>query len=374
MTRACGRWWSRCADGPDQLLVLHVRLWRRGVPPVGAGVSGTELVIVDTLVPAVVFSDGGVDKILSDVEAQVRAEKVDISTVAGRKACASLAHKVARSKTALDDMGKALTADLKAQTGRVDAERRKIRDRLDALKDEVRLPLTEWENAETRRAEGHESAIRTILNQTTFNDAMPPVQEIQSRILGLDGLMDRDWQEFSSRAKDMHKKVSGWLEQILATAIKREAEAAEADRLRKEEAERSRVAREEQIAAEAAARATLRAEANANAAKVAAQARAERDRAAVATAQRDAMLAAEAQKAAEERAERAVEDERRRVAAVAAEQERQQAVREKDRKHKAAVNNEALDALVGIGLDRGVAGNVVVAIAKGKISHVSIKY
>ena len=77
--------------------------------------ESTDLVALRVLTPAVVFVPGGVDKIIGQIEAEVRAVKTDISTKAGREAIGSLAYKVARSKTALDDMGKALAADWKAR-------------------------------------------------------------------------------------------------------------------------------------------------------------------------------------------------------------------------------------------------------------------
>ena len=114
--------------------------------------SGTDLIIPEVLnVQAVFVEAGGVEKIIAEIETKARAVKTDISTTSGRMAVASLAHKVARSKTALDELGKNFVAELKKTTSAVDAERRTIRDRLDALKDEVRKPLTEWENADKLR-------------------------------------------------------------------------------------------------------------------------------------------------------------------------------------------------------------------------------
>jgi hypothetical protein len=43
-----------------------------------------------------------------------------------------MAYKVARSKTALDDGGKKLVADLKQIPKKIDAERKRVRDPLDA--------------------------------------------------------------------------------------------------------------------------------------------------------------------------------------------------------------------------------------------------
>jgi flagellar motility protein MotE (MotC chaperone) len=63
-----------------------------------------------------------------------------------------MAHKVARSKTYIDNAGKDLVAELKALPKQIDESRRVVRERLDALKDEVRRPLTEWEAEQERIA------------------------------------------------------------------------------------------------------------------------------------------------------------------------------------------------------------------------------
>ena len=58
-------------------------------------------------------------------------------TEKGRKHFASVAYKVARSKTYIDDLGKNLVADAKKQISLVDAERKSIKDQLDLLKSEI---------------------------------------------------------------------------------------------------------------------------------------------------------------------------------------------------------------------------------------------
>jgi hypothetical protein len=63
---------------------------------------------------------------------------------------------VARSKTYIDNAGKDLVAELKALPKQIDESRRVVRERLDALKDEVRRPLTEWE-AEQERIKAEEA-------------------------------------------------------------------------------------------------------------------------------------------------------------------------------------------------------------------------
>ena len=105
--------------------------------------TGTELAIIRSITPAVFDSPQKVDDLLAALEREVNSIERDISTEAGRERIASVAYKIARSKTALDAMGKGLVEEWKARAGLVDRERRKIRDRCDELKDEFRAPLTD---------------------------------------------------------------------------------------------------------------------------------------------------------------------------------------------------------------------------------------
>jgi hypothetical protein len=338
------------------------------------------LVTIETLTPAVVFAPGGVDAIISKLEADVRAVSTDISTEAGRKAVASLAYKVARSKTALDDMGKQLVADLKTQTGKIDAERRVIRDRLDALRDEVRKPLDNFEHAEKSRVEAHEAAIAAMTQ--LLHTPAAGADDIRRYLDELSRIAQRDWQEFSTRATATADEVRSRLNQSLAEMTKREEEAAELARLRAEQIAREQAEREARIAAEAADRARVDAEAKAKreaeqaAAKAAAeQQRVEREKAeAVARAER-----AEAdKKAAAEKAERdqqaAVEAERKRAADAAAKEAAEKARREKDKAHRTKLNNEALAALVALGIDTELGKTMISAVARGEVPHISIEY
>lgn len=368
-----------------------------------ASKDSTELAVMKPLTAAIVFAPGGVDAILEKLTAEVRSIKTDISTPAGRAAIASLAHKVARSKTALDGMGKDLVSEWKTRASAVDAERRTIRERLDALKDEVRKPLTDWENAEKARVESHEAELLHIADLATF--AVPPNSEgIRGRIVMLSELPRREWQEFSARAAEAMSVALFRLDALLKATEKQEAERAELERLRREQVEREQRERDEKIAAEAAERARVAAETKAarEAEEVAERAAAERRRVeqeraeAVARAERveaEARAAAEraeqqriraaaqaeaSAKAAAEKAERerqaAISAERQRVADEQAAQTRETAKREADKKHRAKINGAARDALVNIGLTTEHATATVTAIAKGEVPHTTISY
>ncbi|MNT69520.1 hypothetical protein D3C72_2078460 [compost metagenome] len=73
-----------------------------------------------------------------------------------------MAHKIARSKTALEAVGKKVSADLKLIPKKVDAERKRVWDTLEAWQEEVRRPLNEWQAAEDARVERHNAAIAHI--------------------------------------------------------------------------------------------------------------------------------------------------------------------------------------------------------------------
>lgn len=368
--------------------------------------QSTDLAVIETISASVVFVPGGVDSILGKIEAEVRGTKTDISTASGRAAVASLAYKVARSKTALDEMGKDLVSELKAKTGAIDAERRTIRDRLDALKDEVRRPLTEWEDADKNRIAAHEAALFGITNTTSFL-VEPGVHEIESRIAHLSEMPPRDWQEFSARAKEAYTVALGTLTGMRDRAIKREADQAELERLRREQIEREQRERDERIAAEAAERARAEAEAKAarEAEAAAARAKAEQERVEAerhaarleavraenerreaqlradaaeaarveqaAQAERDKKAAAEA---AEKRRLQAIEDERKRAVDEKAREAAETAKREANKKHRAKINNEVLGALVVAGLSEDAGKLAITAIAQGSVPHTRISY
>jgi hypothetical protein len=351
------------------------------------------LVVIDTLTPAIFTEPGGIEAIISKLEADVRSIDTDISTPAGRAAIKSLAHKVARSKTALDDMGKALVADLKKQTGAVDADRKVIRDRLDALKDEVRKPLTDWEDAESARLAGHQNAIQAIVDLSSFDAERPAAAGISARLAELEALPDRDWQEFAKPAGAARADTFAKLTILKAAAVKFEAEQAELARLRAEQAVREQKERDERIAAEAAAKARLVAEA-----KAAREAKEAADRAEVARrkieqdhadavaravkAERDAAAAkakaAKDKKDAADKADRektaAVKAERDRALAVQAAEEAATAKRAADQEHKARINSEALAALVAAGLSNADGVKAITAIVRGNVPHVKISY
>lgn len=379
------------------------------------------------LVAADVFQPGGVRAIIDGLRAEVAKVEVDISTRQGREACASLAFKVARSKTALDRMGQELIEAENKRINDVNAERRLIRKELDGLRDEVRQPLDEWEAAEAARVKAHQHALSELTFLATVGDEEPSPESVDEHKARADELSKRDWQEFKKRASDAYAMVVDKLTDLRTQAVARIAaeERAESERQQHEEqarleAIREQERREAQIAAEAAEQARLTAEARAReeAAEAARKAQEEakaledekqRALAAAAKAEQDRLDAIQRAKDEQERHERelaAVEKRRADEAAAAearricaAEEARRQAQKELDDKiaaeqkaaderaanlaHRRKINRAARDAVVLAMSDvhsgdreeaEKIATAIIEAVAKGKIPFCKLEY
>jgi colicin import membrane protein len=339
--------------------------------------ESTEVAMLPPALNAVaVFSAGGVDDVLAQIRAKVATVPKDISTPENRDAIRKAAYAVARSKTALDDMGKSLVEDAKAKIKVVDAERKRIRDTMDEIKDEVRKPLTDWEEAEKTRVADHEKAIEEARVLCLMDTTNATVADIDAQLAKLETYAARKWEEFQTRFDGHYGHVKDVLTGFREAIVQREAEKAELIRLRAEQEAREKAEREAEIARQAAEAARLEAEKKAaKAAQEAAdraeaeQRRIEAEKAAALQAAEDARLAAEkeaADKLATEQAERAkVERERQeaqdraakaeadaKAAAAKAEADRKEAERLAAQREKEAAEKAERDKQAAIEAER----------------------
>ena len=89
----------------------------------------TDLVVIEKANAMTVFQSADqIEEILQKVEREVMSFVPDITTAKGRKEIASLAYKVAQTKTYLDGLGKDLVAELKEIPKLIDANRKTVRD------------------------------------------------------------------------------------------------------------------------------------------------------------------------------------------------------------------------------------------------------
>lgn len=223
-----------------------------------------ELVLDEASNAVQIFTGGGLSAILDGIEAKVRALPLDGSTAAGRDEIRSVAYRVVRSKTLLDSEGKRLTEEWRKNTALVNAERKRSSERLDALAEEVRKPLTDFENKEKIRQAAHEEAIvdlSSMLERVAGQSSLPTLRtwlvDAERAQAGRDW---EDWEEYATRATRIKGELLAALTTRIAECEKFEAAQDELDRMRKAEQEREQKERDERIRAEAADRARLAAE------------------------------------------------------------------------------------------------------------------
>lgn len=313
----------------------------------------TEIVVIESLKPLDVYgATAQADAIIEKVRQEASKVGKDVSTQEGRDAIRSMAYKIARSKTALDKMGKDLTEDWMRRKNVVDAERKRIWQAMEDLQNEVRQPLTDFENAEKQRVQEREDRIVDIQALISFDISSPEQEQIKKRISSLEVLVDFDWQEFKGRATLAITATKEKLESMLSERIKYDAEQEELARLRKEAEERARKERDELLQREAAERA--KAEAEAKHKKEIERLRKEEEE------RREA--AEKAQRLAREAAEK-----KRR------EEEEEIAKRQADQEHRAMIEEEVKQDLLKY-IPEGKINTLIRAISDGEVRHVKIGY
>lgn len=318
-----------------------------------------DLVVIEKKNAMAVFTNNDqLDPLIEAIEKEARSLVPDLTTKKGRDAIASMAHKVARSKTYIDNAGKDLVAELKALPKQIDESRRVVRERLDALKDEVRRPLTEWE-AEQERIKAEEAMLALHVEALAMNEEFN--------------------RQLAARIESDHEMAL-----LMNDAFDRE----QAEK--KAEAERQRIAREEEIKRLAEEKAKREAaeqaqrEIDAAAARereaILAKERAEREqREAAERAEREKQAAVEAERRkAQEEADRIRREAEQREQARLTEEKRkadEQARREADVKHRKAVGTEIVKALLAnTSLTRDQAIEVLATVKDGRIPHTGISY
>lgn len=359
-----------------------------------------------------VFVDKGLDPYLEMITNEAKSFVGDTSTDKGRKAIASMARKVARSKTFLDGLGKDLNADAKKKAKVVDDVRKSMREYLDGLRDEVRAPLDEYE-AKIKQLEQEQLSkyerLKGLCSTVNWEGERLSSAELSNSIIELKTTeVDSSYGDYELRAFKTKTEGIESLQRAIDTIMKEEQEVAdkiEQERLAHIERERA-IEEQRKIDlqnAKAEAEEKAKADAIIEAEKheselIAQQEKAKRDAeeyerklAAAAEAEKQAAINAEQKriddiareyqleierKAAMEAAEkRAAEQERNRLAQIKVDEEAQAAARERNVEHKRKVNTEILNAIcTECGFSEDEAKAIIVAIASRKVPHVSIQY
>ncbi|HCQ9180055.1 cell envelope biogenesis protein TolA [Proteus mirabilis] len=310
-----------------------------------------ELVVIEQATALDLFTaPEKVNQMLEQIKSLAEEERKeldsDFSVAKNRKAFASLAYKVAQTKTYIDKEGKAVVDKLKELPKKVDASRKIFRDELDALSTDIRKPLTEWEAQEKAREEAealkkqievdHEEALQ--MNEL-FD--LRKAEEERQRIA-------REEEMKRQTAEQARLEAERKAQQEIEAAARREREAKEAAE-RAEREKQEAIQRAEQAAKEA-------------------KEKAERDaKEALERAEREKQLAIEAERKKAQEAEQArlAEEERKR---------QEEAKRQADKEHRRKYNQETLQALVSNGFDEKLATEFIKLVASNKIPHMTMNY
>jgi len=292
-------------------------------------------------------------------------------------------------RTGIETKRKELKAESLAWGKKVDTEAKRITSELISIeqpyKDAKQFQDDEDERVKQEAIEKEQARISAIEMQIdklkNLDDLLISAssEEIQSRLDEAKNILNTgDFQEFIEPAKMAFDKIRSVLEDAIRDRIFLEAQQAEQAERQKvmdeqqaeldakqavidqQEAAQKQKEHNEQIAKEAEERATKAAELKAEQEKEAA-------------AQREANLKAKAEQAeleAKETEQRLKDEAEAKIKQEAAEAE----AREKDKKHKASINNAAIDALVAGGMNKTNAKQAVTLIAKRLIPNVVISY
>lgn len=320
------------------------------------------------------YTDGNnLDTLYGIIEKKARALVADPNTKEGASQIKSAAKQIASARIKIDNIGKDVVAALQELPKVINENRRAFREKMEALQEDVRRPVTEIEERRDKIV-----AIKDIHVNLAMADSVTINAEIE-RLKAMD-LSDDTWKESAAEAVSVVEAELNALNTLKAAAEKREEDARRLAELEAKQAEAERIIRENRLKEEAAKRAKEEAEAKAAAEK----ARMEREK-------------EEAERRAAE-AERKLEEEKAKKAYVAphaAAPSPAPAPAQKPSKwtpEMKAVNNGILDAFAAIivkALPQYIAGHsdpgyalaaretakkLVGAIIKGEIRNINVRY
>ncbi|HGW3308658.1 TPA: cell envelope biogenesis protein TolA [Yersinia enterocolitica] len=341
--------------------------------------TGLSIVIEPKNALAVFTQPDHIESILQQVEKEVNSFVPDVSTKKGRDAIASLGLKVAKTKTYLDGLGKDLVTEYKEVPKKIDASRKTVRDRLDALKEKVLLPKLEFEAEQERiKLEAErivaEEAYSAMWQEAHDMDARFTVERAEKlaaevelaheMALLMNDAFDRDAQEKDKETERLRKAHEEFIAKEAAEKATREAEARARSDLEYAEIQR----RDAILARERAEREKREATELAERNRIAAEQKAEREK--------QEAIAAEKRKA-QETADRIQREAKQKEDARLAEEKRvadENAKRAADVEHRRTINRQAVADLIANGLPEDCAQKCVAAIAKNLIASVRITY
>jgi len=324
------------------------------------------------------YKTDGLGQFYEKAKAESEGEVPDLTTKKGRDRIASLAAKVSKSKKAVENPGREYNKIQKEIPKQIDAELKKFCTDMDALRDKIRKPLTDWENIEKKRIEDIEgyieylSGFKVVLNPDTGELMTAEELKVKQAEVKAIEIKESDFAEFTEKASEVQCDILDFFDTAIAQRVQFEIDQAELTRLKDESDERDRKDRDERIAREATEKANTESAQKIKDAEIEKQVaikNAEREKQeAIDNAKKQADDAVEAErqrKSAEEEQQRQETEEKLRQANIAAANET----------HQREINNLTLNELCKCGgITNTQAEKIVKGLVRKQFAHITINY
>lgn len=197
--------------------------------------SSTEIAVIDTSPKnaLTIFSNNGLDPLISQIRARVKSEQFDVTTQKGRDRIGSVARQIGSAKQQLIGMADRLTEDAKRQIAAVNFEKTRAQTEFDKLRDEVLAPRVAYLQIEKDRQAEHEKALTVLEGMIEF--AYPEqytVEQIENALAKSSELYTaRQWQEYADKANYANLKNKDKLTEAIVKRKEADEAAAEAERV-----------------------------------------------------------------------------------------------------------------------------------------------
>lgn len=198
------------------------------------------------------FNENGTQVILDDIEKMVKASTVDVNNEESRAAAKALSRKISSLKTRVEEPGRNHLRSLKQKIKPIEGELKRFTDKMDLWRDQVKQPVTDWENTEQARLDVLNARILQMDNLKMLMPGMTS-EQIDQRMRELLALYQFNWQEFQELADTTKDTAQTILKAALQHAKDFEAQAAENLRLKNAEEKRQSEERTANVAKQAKA-------------------------------------------------------------------------------------------------------------------------
>ena len=242
-----------------------------------------------------IFKDAPkLEAIYSRIEKMALGLVADVTTKEGISQIKTCARQIASVKAKIDDAGKKVKAELNKLPLVIDENRRKFREKMEALQEEIRRPVTEIEEREKEIEDIKAMHLAVAMSGSAI------IKQQLEKVKAIE-LTAEKWKESLAKAEKAVAGEISALNLMIGEAEKREEEARELEELRRKKEEAERIIREQKIKEEAERRAKAEAEARSAAEKARLEREKEEAERRAAEAERKAQEAKEAARMAEQR-------------------------------------------------------------------------